>query len=275
MLVFGSNAKMDIDAYRRKRLKELVDREADGNVAAFARLHNQDAARLRQVLNPNYRDGKGFREGVARRLETDLKLPPLYFDLGIEQEIGPKHASLHDNPAISVPKDGLTKDLPTTGRNILTDESSQTFGKHRNVEMALIGQRRIPVISYVQAGMMTEVVDPFALGDGLETILTDLDLSDGAFGLRIKGESMLPEFKESDVIIIDPAVAPLPGDFVVAKNGEEEATFKKYRPRGSNDRGDMVFELVPLNDDFPTLNSERDHMRIIGVMVEHRKYRRR
>jgi SOS-response transcriptional repressor LexA len=275
MLVFMSNEKMDIDAYRRKRLKELVDKESDGNVAAFARLHNQDAARLRQVLNPNYRGGKGFREGVARRLEADLKLPPLYFDLGIEQVIDTKHASLHDNSMISAPKGGLTEELLTARRDNLTEDSPQTFGKHQNVEVAPIGQRKIPVISYVQAGMMTEVVDPFELGDGLETITTHLDLSDGAFGLRIKGESMLPEFREGDVIIIDPAEHPLPGDFVVAKNGDEEATFKKYRPRGTNDRGEMVFELVPLNDDFPTLNSERDHMSIIGVMVEHRKYRRR
>jgi SOS-response transcriptional repressor LexA len=145
----------------------------------------------------------------------------------------------------------------------------------QNVAPAPIGVRRIPIISYVQAGMMTEAMDPFALGEGFELVLTDLDVSEGTFGLRIKGLSMLDEFKENDVVIIDPAVQPLPGDFVVAKNSEEEATFKKYRPRGSNERGDMIFELVPLNDDYPTLQSERDHLRVIGVMVEHRKYRRR
>ncbi|QGZ66305.1 LexA family protein [Paraburkholderia acidisoli] len=123
--------------------------------------------------------------------------------------------------------------------------------------------------------MMTEAVDPFSLGDGFETLTTDLDLSGGAFGLIIKGLSMSPEFKEGDKVIIDPAVAPHPGDFVVAKNTEEEATFKKYRPRGTSERGEMIFELVPLNDDFATLHSERDHLHIIGVMVEHRKYRRR
>jgi len=113
------------------------------------------------------------------------------------------------------------------------------------------------------------------LGDGFETIATDLDLSAGAFGLIIKGPSMEPEFKEGDKVIIDPAVSPQPGDFVVAKNSHEEATFKKYRPRGTSERGEMVFELVPLNDDFAILHSERDHLHIIGVMVEHRKYRRR
>lgn len=144
-----------------------------------------------------------------------------------------------------------------------------------NFERAPVGYREIPVISYVQAGMMTEAIDPFSLGDGLETITTDLELSEVAFGLIIKGLSMEPEFKEGDKVIIEPAISPQPGDFVVAKNTEEEATFKKYRPRGTSESGNMIFELVPLNDDFATLHSERDHLHIIGVMVEHRKYRRR
>lgn len=145
----------------------------------------------------------------------------------------------------------------------------------QNVLPAPIEARRIPIISYVQAGMMTEAIDPYMMGDGFETITTDLDLSGSAFGLIIKGPSMEPEFREGDKVIIDPAVSPQPGDFVVAKNTQEEATFKKYRPRGTDERGEMIFELVPLNDDFPTLHSERDHLHVIGVMVEHRKYRRR
>lgn len=54
-------------------------------------------------------------------------------------------------------------------------------------------------------------------------------------------------------VLIDPDEHPHPGDFVVAKNGEEAATFKKYRPRGIGEDGQEVFELVPLNDDFPTI----------------------
>lgn len=82
---------------------------------------------------------------------------------------------------------------------------------------------------------------------------------------------MLPEFRPGDRVVIDPSMAPNPGDFVVAKNGHEEATFKKYRPRGRNADGVEVFELVPLNDDYPTLRSDVENLRVIGVMVEHRK----
>lgn len=144
-----------------------------------------------------------------------------------------------------------------------------------NVSSANVGARQIPLISYVQAGLMTETIDLYVAGDAEDWLLTDLDLSESAFALRIKGESMLPEFREGDTVIIDPSVEPLPGDYVVAKNGENEATFKRYRPRGTNDQGVKVFELVPLNEDYESIRSDATQVRIVGTMVEHRRYRKR
>ncbi len=144
-----------------------------------------------------------------------------------------------------------------------------------NVAPAQVGTRRIPLISSVQAGRMTEAVDPFPPGGAFEYLLTDLELSECAFALEIDGDSMLPEFHPGDRVIVDPAVRARPGDCVVAKNGREEATFKKYRARGVGADGQEAFELVPLNPDYPTISSEHEHVRIIGVMVEHRRYRRR
>lgn len=140
-----------------------------------------------------------------------------------------------------------------------------------NVERAELGSRKIPVISYVQAGLMVEVVDPFSLGGGFEIIEVSMPCSERTFALRIRGNSMEPRFYEGDLAIIDPELNPKPGQFVVAKNTSEEATFKKYRPRGLDERGNEVFELVPLNDDYPTLHSERDHLHIIGVCIERRE----
>lgn len=143
-----------------------------------------------------------------------------------------------------------------------------------NVAPAPMGGRSVPVITSIQAGMWAEIVDSFQPGDAGDWLLTDIDLSDSAFALDIRGNSMEPEFKDGDRVIIDPEIAPQPGDFVAAKNGEQEATFKKYRPRGMDAHGNIIFELVPLNDDYPTLRSDVQHIRIVGTMVEHRKYRR-
>ncbi len=158
---------------------------------------------------------------------------------------------------------------------LVTGRGPKMSGATQNVVPAKLGARQIPLISYVQAGVWTDVVDSYLPGDADEFLLTDLELSGNAFALEIKGDSMLPEFKPGDRVIVDPAIAPQPGDFVVAKNGEEEATFKKYRPRGVSDRGEVVFELVPLNEDYPSMRSDVTPIRIVGTMVEHRKYRRR
>lgn len=144
-----------------------------------------------------------------------------------------------------------------------------------NISAAQIGTTQIPLLSYVSAGHWTGAVNAFQPNDAHDWLVTDLDLSENAFALEIKGDSMLPEFKPGDRVIIDPGVSPQPGDFVVAKNGDEEATFKKYRPRGMDASGNLVFELVPLNEDYPTMRSDIAPINIVGTMVEHRKYRRR
>jgi SOS-response transcriptional repressor LexA len=152
-----------------------------------------------------------------------------------------------------------------------------TQGKpFQNVEsVGLERFRRVPLIGWVQAGMLTEFSDPFPVGIADDYELVDIEYGRRTVALRIKNDSMEPDFKEGDIIIVDPDLAPRPGDFVVAKNHVEEATFKKYRPRGTAPDGSMVFELAPLNDDYPTLRSDVDHLRIVGVMIEHRRRMRR
>lgn len=146
---------------------------------------------------------------------------------------------------------------------------------HQNMEMAQPDIHRIPVISYVQAGVWTAPNEIRECDGNMAYITTDLELGERAFAIVIRGNSMEPEFTEGDLVLIDPDEPLHPGDFVVAKNGEEEATFKKYRPRGYGEDGQEIFELAPLNDDYPTMRSDRQHILIIGTMVEHRRRRKR
>ncbi|MBN3344876.1 helix-turn-helix domain-containing protein [Pectobacterium brasiliense] len=140
-----------------------------------------------------------------------------------------------------------------------------------NVSPAALGAMRIPIISWVQAGNWASEVDARNLEGTFDYILTTEIHSISTFALNVKGKSMEPEFKEGDTIVIDPDICPNPGDYVVAKNGSGEATFKKYRSRGISDDGTDIFELVPLNPDYATLNSTQTHIIIIGVVVEHRR----
>ena len=144
----------------------------------------------------------------------------------------------------------------------------------RNVEVLDFKTYQVPLISYIQAGAWTESCE-LRDSTGFEYIMTSLELSDKAFALQIKGDSMEPEFKEGDVVIIDPAVKPMPGEFVAAMNGDEEATFKKYRELGYDEHERMQFELIPLNPDYITMSTLKQQIRIIGTMVEHRIFRRK
>ena len=133
----------------------------------------------------------------------------------------------------------------------------------------------IPVIDLARAGEWH--TDSTSLPSDIERIAVDPTHSARAFALLIRDESMAPDFREGDKIIIDPEVAPQPGDFVVAKlERDAESTFKKFRPRGEDASGTSTIELAPLNPDWPTvrINAETPG-RIIGTMVEHRRYRRR
>ena len=150
-----------------------------------------------------------------------------------------------------------------------------TYGD-ANVISAQSGSNKVPLISYVQAGVWTGVEELRETCGDYDYILTDLNVSEDAFALQIVGDSMEPDFIEGDVVIIDPQEQPLAGEFVVAVNEEYHATFKKYRPLEDIDQyGRRHFELVALNPDYHKLSSRKQEIRIIGTMVEHRIYRRK
>ena len=138
-------------------------------------------------------------------------------------------------------------------------------------------QRPVPVVDYFHAGKWDLITDPRMLDEGIKFITTDLDVGSMAFALIVTGESMLPEFQDGDLIIIDPEVVPKPGDFVIAKlDLQADGTFLKYRPRGTDKKRQPIIELVPLNEDWPTQTiNAKNPGHIIGTLVEHRRYRRR
>jgi len=140
-----------------------------------------------------------------------------------------------------------------------------------NARPAPLGMRSYPVISHVQAGALKEIAVPYGPGDGFDVEYGDDEASQWSFFLEIEGDSMLPDFRPGDRVLIDPDVSPNPGDYVAARNTKQEATFKKYRVRGIDESGHEVFELVPLNNDYPVLRSDERHLVVIGTMIEHRR----
>lgn len=128
---------------------------------------------------------------------------------------------------------------------------------------------KIPVFDYVQAGLWKEV--SYDGATPLSYTYTDYlgSTPDAIFSVIVQGNSMEPDFKEGDKLIVDTSLSPKPGSFVIAQNGAHEATFKKYRAISHDSYGREVFELIPLNNDYPILSSKVHDIRIIGVVVRH------
>lgn len=124
----------------------------------------------------------------------------------------------------------------------------------------------IPVISWVQAGSLREVVDVHAVGfsgEG-EPVYSRKHAGPNAFALRVEGDSMTPRYLPGDFIVVDPSISCENGcPCVVVVNGE--ATFKFYRET------DDAIILVPMNDKYPETTIKKDSavdFRVVGKVVD-------
>lgn len=99
----------------------------------------------------------------------------------------------------------------------------------------------------------------------------DMALSQQSFAIRVAEKAMTPAILKEDVVIIDPSLAPQPGDCVLALQ-QQVALLRTWRQRCSED-GVTQFELAPVNINFPELHSSRDSLKLLGTLVELRRYR--
>lgn len=159
----------------------------------FAEKYDIDASYISQLLN-NHRP---MGEKAAQNLEKKLGITP---------------GSL----------------VTPTWAETQEDEPTQT-----NVEPGPHIAGRIPLISWVQAGSWSEVVDLYAVGDAEEWIPCPGPHGPRAFVLRVRGESMKNphariSFDDGDLACVDPDKPALNKSLVVVKlNDSQEATFKQ------------------------------------------------
>jgi len=160
----------------------------------------------------------------------------------------------------------IKQDVETAVEKKLTEKISNVQKIHGS------SIRLVPLISFVQAGSFKEAI----LNAQDEFVATYAgDLGEYAFALEITGDSMYPEFKAGDKIIVDPDVQPMPGDYVIAQNDGHDATFKKYKPRGFDENGREYFELIAINENYPNLDSRFQSIRIIATVIDHIRNLRR
>lgn len=127
----------------------------------------------------------------------------------------------------------------------------------------VVGLRKVPLISWVQAGLPTPVS---SLDDLDKWYICPVSISNEGFALKVRGESMEPMFYEGDIVFIDPEVPAESGRIVAAVDdgaADPEATLKKLVKDGSD------YYLKALNPEWPGPKFQpfTQSMRIAGVAV--------
>ena len=134
-----------------------------------------------------------------------------------------------------------------------------------NVEVEPIGNGRpVPVVGLVQAGAFMPGEDGgFPAGSADAFVYSD-QKARNLFAVRVVHDSMEPDFREGDVLIVNPNLEAQSGDFVIAKlRRDNEVTFKKLV------RHDRILILRPLNSRYPDMVfSDPDEVELVGKVVE-------
>lgn len=126
---------------------------------------------------------------------------------------------------------------------------------------------RIPVLGNVAAGIPIQAIEDIL---DYEEISEEVAHSGEFFALKIKGDSMEPEIRNGDIVIVKQQDDADTGDIVIALVNGDDATCKrlvKYRDG---------IRLMPINPAYEPMYYTRDEIiekpvRIIGKVIENRR----
>lgn len=129
--------------------------------------------------------------------------------------------------------------------------------------------KRLPLISWVAAGLPGDANDPYAPGVAESWEPFEGKFSGMAYCLKVRGDSMTappesngPSFPEGSIIAVEPKLEAKNGDFVVVRfNNTDEATFKQLVLDGP-----FKF-LKPLNPRYNAI-PVKDDAQLCGVVTE-------
>jgi phage repressor protein C with HTH and peptisase S24 domain len=226
--------KEELSSIRRVNVEQLIEEKFEGRQARFAAAIGKPANYVWRLLTSGPH-AKGIGEEVARQIEDRLGLETYALD-----------------------KNGA--EPPARGRQREQKLApAQTPANHpRSISVvpltAVDSLHGKPSSGWVRRHAAAEVFvsEPY---------------SEGAFALTVPDASMTPMFLQGEMLVFDPEVAPEAGDYVLARVGAH-LLFRRYRPSPGGG-----FMLDALNDAYAPAWSERDHIVIIGSLVEHHRTR--
>jgi phage repressor protein C with HTH and peptisase S24 domain len=110
-----------------------------------------------------------------------------------------------------------------------------------------ITAQAVPLIGFAEAGAGGYFDDGgFPVGKGWDEIAFPKVNDDHAYALEISGDSMMPAYRDGDVIVVSPAAPVRRGDRVVVKTRKDEVMVKELKRQTAKS-----VELKSLNADHP------------------------
>lgn len=227
--LFNCMMQLTIDDIRRLNMLMLLEQSGDMK-RVMAEKAGTSPSYISQLLTTNTEKRREIGDELARRLEDAYGKGFGWMDQ--------YHADVDNN--------GFNSDI-FLDNNV--SEGPELRGK-------------VPLISSVPAGDFKEAIDNLHPGDFERMVDVSVPVGPHTFALRVDGDSMEPEFRHGDIVIVEPDFIAGHGNFVIAKNGGN-ATFKQLWMEA----GDWY--LKPLNDRYP-IKPLGDSV-IIGVVREKTK----
>lgn len=132
----------------------------------------------------------------------------------------------------------------------------------------------IPILDYQQACDPVAAIEAIKNENNLDKVsfipvAADLAqrLGENAFALKVKDDSMSPELRTHDLVIVNTNVNPSPGNFVVAlANGQGEVIVRRYKQLVLNQEF-QFFELRAENDNWGVMQiKNKSDCTIIGII---------
>lgn len=144
---------------------------------------------------------------------------------------------------------------------------TETVGRYR--QSAAPQVVRIPVLGLVPAGIPIEAIEDIVDWEEIPAAMCSGERQ--YFGLRVKGDSMYPEYLDGDTIIVRKSPAFESGDVCVVYVNGFDATLKRVKVDESG-----AWTLIPRNPEYPPKTYSAEEVRTVpvsvaGVVVELRR----
>lgn len=239
-----------------KRLKNRMD------------LKGISITELSELTETKYEMVRRYIAGISKprhdklvAIAEALNVTASYLDYGTENQAPSKQHGAVGYPTNTVVK----KESISTG--IKQDVDYSLPPSNSDIE----NLRYVPVLNLSQAEYLYRT-DKLSVVDSFEPVMGSF-YTKSLYWVIIEDDSMTPEFKRHDLVLINPDLQPVPSDFVLTSLKDENIlVFRRWRPRGYDETtGKPYQQLLAEHDDHPIIDSRYTPFKICGVAIEHKR----